>query len=579
VAQRHRTTAAGTARALVSLAVVVGCTGCTCGSAGVARDGGAPAARARVARAVWLRACIPAPRALLTDLRALVDDAAGRPLPDDPDRLAAHLVGIAPETLAGTVDWDGAAEILLLEARAGRPAIEGLALRLQRHPQDRGRTAATGRRVVQAAGGPVHLEADREHLWLAWDEAALAAARARPGAAAACAPGDESLRGEVAPAFLASEVLTAWVARHGAWLEATARQGTARQGRSEIGDPEAAARALAAWLEATRARLHGAAPLELSALIGPEAARINVVGASPRHQRAAPVRGGGEERFALIAPDAYLVVAERAATASRRDDARAAVDTAFRVAGDRLGGEERGGIEEDATALASSLDGWSIVALRPALEAGPLAGVAVLESPDPTAAAAALDRVARRLTGGLFAGRVLEHLGGRVERVVATEATAEGAGLRFVVAARPAATRDAGAAPGDVLATLAGAAPALAWRQRRGVLLAAFGQDPAAELGRLDEALAHGATPSVLGQPVLRAALAHGGSVDSVVYGWAPAVAGLLTHGGPPPSGLPPGALALTRGTDSAGRPRATLHVDGPQVRSLVRLATSRRPR
>lgn len=540
-----------------------GASGCTCG-----RDARERADEARPAtRDAWLEVCLPSPRQLWNDLRALGgSELAAARLPATLDGLAAALTGVTSEQLANTVDWEAPLEIVLFEPPEGRPLAEALAVRTRLA----GPAGGSGRREVEGRGGrTLHFAAEGGRLSFSWSEWALAAARARP--AVACRGGADAVV-DVTEALLGSRQAVAWVARRGAWLEASAREATARRGRPTLGDPEVLARMLSRWGEATRARAQAGAPIALTLAVGPEALDLTIEGRAPAAASEPAVAAPRADLLRLVAPDAYLAVATTATAAARREHARGVVEVLARVFGDRMPASERAELDAAFSRLAGATEGRLVVALRPSLEPGPIVGLAALECADPAEAAGALAGAASMFGRGSLQN-LLEHLGARVELAPPPPGAPASPGEAGAIAFRVAAPAGVDEARGQVSRRLLGASPTLAWRSREHVLLAAFGPDPQPELDRLAEASgpAGADTASVLTQPALAHVTEHTPGAGLALYGWLPALAGLLTQAAPGASGLQPGGLALTVGDGEApGRWRAALRLDREQARSLI---------
>lgn len=522
-------------------------------------------------RPVWLRACVRSPSRLLSNFRSVAGASLGLTrTPTSVDQLASGLLDIDANQLEESIDWGAPALVMIWNPGEGRSLREGIGLRLRRPVS---RRSVTGSRSIETSEGQIFLHADGVHLYAAFSEWALAGVRGSDlGLTCELDPGasQEAVEATVEPGLIASDAVKGWVARQGAWLEASARQGTARHGRSDLGDPETAARRLARWGEARRARLEASAPLKLNLQLSAEALHLDLEQTeAEQERRRSPSRAGGH--LSLIAPDAYLALTSHNTDQERRRQAAEVVGTVAQVAGDRMPAGERDELDQRLGRLAETVDGWLTLALRPALQPGPVVALAALESRDAEATAAALDQVAELLTRG-YLGRALELLGARV-----TIAEREANRISFAVTS-PAEGEEESGSRLEGIGRLLGPSPSLAWRLQSDLVLIAFGPEASRELSRLSESAAAEPTSSILTQPTLAQVAGARPEASLLAYGWAPAVMGILTQGGPSASGLPPGGFALAVGsTGDHAEKVTTVRLDRAQIQSLLRWLTGRR--
>jgi hypothetical protein len=543
---------------IVTLVPLVLCASCsTCSDDASPEQGRAPEATP----AVWVRACIGSPEAFWRELGPTTGIAG------TVEDVAAAISGVPVDQLRGEVDWRAPLSLVLFQPEDGR-LIGGrgnsLAVVLRR---PRGAPAPSGgeeRRDVATAGEPLKLLADGELIVLSRSTSVLGPARDE--ARRSCRPEAErsgSARVEIDPRLLASQAVTSWVSRQGAWLEASAREATARRGRPTLGDPETLARMLARRLEETRVRTERAAPVRLE--VTPSAAGLLIEASAARsplsdEPGSAPAHPAP---LAAIPPDAYLVSAWWSNGAHRSDGAHGLFDAWSRVAGDRLGDEERGRLEAVATRLAEAREGWLVVALRPALTAGPLVALAVVETRSPGVLIDALVEGAGLLGQG-YPRSALEHFGARVELVEQRREESDG-DLRFRIATPDGVSGERG----DLLRLVLGPEPTLAWRAHdQRTVLVVYGPEPGRELDRLAESL-RGETASILAQPVVEGVVGSVEGAQWIGYGQPGVLGALLTRGGPMAGGLATGGVSVaTRATGNGWHAAARL---GPeQVRALI---------
>lgn len=551
---------------------------CTCGSS--EGYGGETTFEGRPA---LLRGCVLDPQSALLDFRALAGDSFdGHRLPSTFEPLLSRLLGIPEDQLRDVADWSQPGRFALFEPPGGEPLTEGLAVHLRR-PTGAAVVRPTAERLVETAGGALHLAAEGDDLWAANSAWALEAARAE-GSFPTCDTEGGEITLELAPELLGSRPVERWIARQSAWLESSARQGTARYGRSELGDPEVAARAIGRWAETSRAGIEGEAPLRLRVDISAQSLELRVDGVGEVAARGDGGADSGDEarsRLSLIAPDAYFAIATRGTSAERAEWAQSAVDVVARVAADRMADEERERLGAAATALARQLDGELLLALRPALEPGPMVLLAAAECERPNEVIDAILELAGQTSSGHLR-RSLEHLGAPLS--VSERAEEGGRGsvaleLDSEEAERAASENDEPARRSR-LRQLLGSEPRLAWQVEEGLLLVALGQRPESELARMAEAAAGPSASSILAQPTLASVVDGDGAEDLVCFLWAPSLIGLLTQGGPGAGGLAPGGLAFSSRSGAEGEPwRGRLALDEEQLRSLLRWATGERAR
>lgn len=533
------------------------------------REGPAPEVLARV--------CVPSPAGLWDELR----ETAG--LTYTVEQVAAELIGLPRDQLSSEVDWQRPLTAVLFQPPTKEISREAAVVVVSR-PAGAPPPSISGgaeQRTINTSGGQLQLRADRDTIALARGDRTLA-----PGQAVArgfCPPGKNgapALVAEISPELLDSREVKSWVARRGAWLEATARQATARRGRPTLGDPETLARILARRLEETRARAREAAPLRLTLSPTAEGMLLRLSGSrSPLSERAGGEPPSRPPPLGFFPPDAYLVIASWSGGEARRDHAGELIGAWARVAGDRLPAEERDQLRALATRVAEASDGWVALALRPALEPGPLVALAVVETEDPAALTSALAESAETLSRG-YLQSALEHLGARIE-VAEQHRSDETGAVRFRVEPPPSPEgRDHGGDPGErgsVVRTLTGSEPTLAWRAQAGRVLIVFGPDPDRELARLVES-AEGSPASILTQPLLAAVVEARPRARFYGYGWTPALGAALTRGAPAAQGLPEGGVALASGPEG-GEWRAAIHLGPDQVVALLGLLGSEEQR
>ena len=482
-------------------------------------------------------------------------------------KLSMWLSGLPDEQVRGSIDWSAPLFFAMYEPLEGRPLREAFALRTRRTTSSPREVLSTGPRILEPQDGQrLFVDVEGPTLFLSPSEWALSAVRAHPDDS--CSPDREAIEVRVTKALLNSRQVTSWVERQGAWLEASAREATARRGRPTLGDPEVLARMLARWGEDSRARFEESAPLRITLSASPEMIETAVEGR--RRQRRESRNRPSPNLLRAIAPDAYLAFTSEATVDERQRYAHDVVDIFAQIAGDRMPREERDELEGAFSKLASAADGRVAGALRPALEPGPLVGLAVIESSDPDATAIALTEATQCFGKGSLQN-VLEHLGAHLE-VGEAHREAEEETIAFAVTTPP----DMNEERGQITRRLIGEAPRLAWRRLEGTLLVAFGPEPLPELSRLSEAVSGTAAASILTQPVLARAAEGRPRPELLCYGWLPSIAGLVTQGGPRAGGLPPGGFAVAVGDldDEADSWHASVLLDGEQLRSLIRWLT-----
>jgi hypothetical protein len=484
-------------------------------------------------------------------------------------QVAASLIGLPEDQLEGEVDWNRPMTVVVYPSPSKRLSSEAMAVVIGRPEGAIMPPGGADERTLSTSKGTLHLLADQETIALSASRENLAPARAE--ARELCSRSDDprpQVTLELSPRLLDSPEVVSWVARQGAWLEASARQATARMGRSTLGDPEALARMLARYLEEIRGRAREAAPLRLELNATGVGVMVDLIGGrSPLSDDA----GGSPTEpppLALVPPDAYLVIASWTGSEPRRAGAQQLVESWARVAGDRLPDDERQQLETLWTGLAAASDGWVVLTLRPALEPGPVVALASVEARDPSALIDSLTQSVEALDRG-YLRTTLEHLGTRVELAERRDGEL---GLRVTPPEGDEGER------GSVVRTLTGESPTLAWRVRGGGrVLIAFGPDPERELDRMVEA-SEAPLSSILSQPLLADVVEAHPSASFVGYGWTPGVGALVTRGAPSAQGLPEGGVALATGM-SEDRWRAAIHLGPDQVRAVIgMLASEERP-
>jgi len=529
--------------------------------------------------ATWLRVCFEDPSATWSAFRALAGDSLDPyGAPADVGDLAARLTGLPREQLAESVDFDRPLSVVLSEPTEDQNLYDTLALVGTRKagPSGLGHGEAVGRRELDGPDGTkLHLHAGRDLVGIARTTASLEAGLAAAGRPCATGPAGSrpDVVAEVAPELLQSEAVGAWVERHGAQLEASARQATARRGRSTLGDPEALARWLGRLGQDRLRRAGRAAPLRIDLSLGPEG--LDLTATAEGGPAAEAPEASPRAQLALLPPDAYLVVATHASGEDRAAAARRRMESLGRVAGEHLEAEDRERLEASLVSYSEAISGWMTVALRPGLEPGPAIVLVVAECSDPRAAGEALAEVVGHVGEG-YLHEVLDHLGAAVTVHPTTEPEGVGGTVRLAVSTPEWVTDERG----QTVRLLLGEAPSLAWQVHgEGTLLAAFGPDSARELGRLREAAAAGSGgASVLTQPAVTTLSEPRAGVDLFLYMWTPHVAALPTRGAPGAGGMPRGGLALAADAPD-GRGRLSLRMDGEQVRSLLSARAPRRRR
>lgn len=539
--------------------------GCTCGES----ERATPSASMDQQREAWLEACIPSPQRFWDDIRSLAgSELREAHLPETLDQLAMWLSGLPAEQVRGSIDWQAPLLFVVYEPPEGRPGREAFALRSRRADSSPLQVQlGTGPRILEPRDGQrLFVDVDGRTLFLSPSEWALSALRAHPDDR--CGPDRRSIEVRVTKALIGSRQIASWVEQKGAWLEASAREATARRGRPTLGDPEVLARMLARWGEGTRARAESSAPLRVTLSASPDMLEATVEGRR-RHRTDSRDRPS-QSLLRAIAPDAYFAFASEATVEERGRLAHDVVDILAQIAGDRMPPEERHVLESSFSKLASAVDGQVVVALRPSLEPGLLVGLAALESSDPDTAVDALTEATQCFEQGSLQN-VLEHLGAHVE-VGEPQREAEEEAIAFLVTT-PA---DVSEERGQITRRLMGETPRLAWRRQDRTLLVAFGPEPRPELSRMAEVVTGTAAASIMTQPVLARAAERRPRPQLLCYGWLPAIAGLVTHGGPGAGGLAPGGFALAVGDldDEANSWQASVLLDSEQLRSLIRWFT-----
>lgn len=505
-----------------------------------------------------VRGCLQSPEKLWADIGPMAGINASI------EQVAARISGVPTDQLEGEIDWERPLTVALVQPPEKRLSTEAVALVLSRPAGASRPSGGVDRRRITTAKAPLHLRADGTTIALSLSEWTLAAASAE--AHRSCdpeQPGETPVSIEVTPELLSSRDVVQAVARRGAWLEATAREATARKGRPTLGDPETLARMLAARLEKTRARAVEAGMLRFGLTSSSEGLQIELRAAS------SPFTEGGSSTppprpppLKLLPPDAYFVLASWATGDERREGAKQLVESWARIAGDRLAGEERQRFDDVATRVALARDGWFAIAFRPALRPGPLLAVAVIETGDASGLIEALIDGAELLTQG-YLGSALEHLGARAE--LAETRRGEGEGELLLRFSAPEGVPEE---RGSVLRALTGANATLAWRTiGEDRVAVAFGPDSTQELARLAEADA-GAASSILTHPVLSGVIDARPGADYLLYALPSALGSLFTRGAPMARGLTPDGVAAATGGDD-GQWRATIHLGPEQVGSL----------